>query len=415
MHLIKNGADDLYSAVLHALPDAEREALGFPHPGQGSALKDRVRAQPLFPRTQVSQHLEQPVVALDFKSPMELTYGRVSYPLLGADAPDKSGSSIEALVHELYPSLNTLERARVMSSLPSTEVEAREVIAHRTREWHALRDDMELWTLNAPATNQRTGEMLSPNSIIARVQDRRAFSHELERAYRRQTAFDNHYADPARDGFELTFTRILIEDMPTINADFSHVTYLSLNGQGAITGINEFLQHFPGLRVLELRNFELDRLPDAVFTMQNLTELRLENSAITLTPESASGLAGLERLEYIDLDNNPLNITPDFSNMPNLNTVHLHNTELSVFPSTLLGLSELEIIDLSENLITHLPSELFEAPAYITSGLDLEDNPLSEDSLERVREYFAQTDIDMNIQLEDEDAIEQVVVSESEE
>ena len=410
-----HGADDLYSAVLHALPDAEREALGFPHPGQGSALKDRVRAQPLFPRTQVSQHLEQPVVALDFKSPMALTYGRVSYPLLGADAPDKSGSSIEALVHELYPSLNTLERARVMSSLPSTEVEAREVIAHRTREWHALRDDMELWTLNAPATNQRTGEMLSPNSIIARVQDRRAFSHELERAYRRQTAFDNHYADPARDGFELTFTRILIEDMPTINADFSHVTYLSLNGQGAITGINEFLQHFPGLRVLELRNFELDRLPDAVFTMQNLTELRLENSAITLTPESASGLAGLERLEYIDLDNNPLNITPDFSNMPNLNTVHLHNTELSVFPSTLLGLSELEIIDLSENLITHLPSELFEAPAYITSGLDLEDNPLSEDSLERVREYFAQTDIDMNIQLEDEDAIEQVVVSESEE
>ena len=86
-----------------------------------------------------------------------------------------------------------------------------------------------------------------------------------------------------------------------------------------------------------------------------------------------------------------------------------------MFPSTLLGLSELEIIDLSENLITHLPSELFEAPAYITSGLDLEDNPLSEDSLERVREYFAQTDIDMNIQLEDEDAIEQVVVSESEE
>ena len=158
--------------------------------------------------------------------------------------------------------------------------------------------------------------------------------------------------------------------MPTINADFSHVTYLSLNGQGAITGINEFLQHFPRLRVLELRNFELDHLSEAVFTLQNLTELRMEGCAITLTPESASGLAGLEHLEYIDLDNNPLNITPDFSNMPNLNTLHLRNTELSEFPSSLFDLSELEVIDLSENLITHLPSELFEAPSYITSGLD---------------------------------------------
>ena len=410
-----HGPDDLYSAVLHALPDAEREALGFPNPGQGSALRDRVRAQPLLARKYVSQHLEQPVVALDFKSPMELTHGRASYPLLGADAPEKTTSSIESLVHELYPNLNAGERTRVMSTLPSTDAEAREVIAQRTLELNALRDGLEVWTFNVPATNQRTGEMLPPNSITARVQDRRAFSRELERAYRRQTAFDNHYADPARDGFELTYTRILMEDMPTINADFSHVTYLSLNGQGAITGINEFLQHFPRLRVLELRNFELDHLSEAVFTLQNLTELRMEGCAITLTPESASGLAGLEHLEYIDLDNNPLNITPDFSNMPNLNTLHLRNTELSEFPSSLFDLSELEVIDLSENLITHLPSELFEAPSYITSGLDLEDNPLSEESLAQVRVYFAQTGIDMNIQFDLEEAIEEVVVSGSEE
>lgn len=409
-----HGPDELYSAVLHALPDAEREALGFPHPHQGPALKVRVRSHPLLPRRSVSQYLEQPVVAQDFKSAMELTHGRTGYPLLGADAPQQPPSSIESLVHQLYPSLNARERARVISTLPSNEVEARDVLAQRTRELESMRDDLEVWTLNIPAVNQRTGDILPPNAIVARVQDRRAFSRELERALRRQTAFDNHYADPARDGFELTFTRVLVEDMPVINADFSHVTYLSLNGQGPITGINEFLQHFPRLRVLELRNFELDRLPDAVSTLQNLTELRLENSSITLTPDSAAGLAGLEHLEYIDLDDNPLNITPDFSNMTNLNTVHLRNTELTHFPLSLLGLSEIEVIDLSENLITELPTELFEAPAYITAGLDLEDNPLSQESLRRVREYFAQTEIGMNIALEDEDAIEPVLVSGSE-
>ena len=92
--------------------------------------------------------------------------------------------------------------------------------------------------------------------------------------------------------------------------------------------------------------------------------------------------------------------------MPNLNTLHLRNTELREFPDSLLGLSELEVIDLSENLISTLPSELFEAPAYITNALDLEGNPLSPDSLNRLREYFNQTGIDMNVSFDDVEPID---------
>lgn len=410
-----HGPDDLYSALLHALPDHERQALGFLHPAQGSALKERVRAQPLLPRLNVRAHFDHPVVAIDFKSPMALVHGRASYPLLGADAPHTSHSPLETQVHELYPTLNARERARVMASLPDTGSKARARLGELERELMTLRDDLETWTLNAPAVNQRTGDILSPSSLVARVQDRRAFSQELRRAWQRQTAFDNHYADPARDGFELIFTRLILEDMPTINADFSHITYLSLNGMGPVTGINEFLQKFPRLRALELRGFELDLLPDAVFSMQNLTELRLENCAITLTQDSAAGLAALEHLEYIDLDHNPLNITPNFGNMPNLNTLHLRNTGLREFPVSLLALSELEVVDLSENLITELPSELFESAAFITEALDLEDNPLSQAALSRVREYFSQTGFDMNIALEDADGIAAVILAEPDE
>ena len=409
-----HGPDDLYGAVLHALPDLERKALGFSHPGQGQALKDSIRQHPLLPRLPVSQYLQHPVVAEDFKSPMQLAYGRVSYPLLGADAPGTSLSAIETQVHELYPSLNARERARVMAALPQNEIQATQTLADRQRELTTLRDDLEVWTLNAPAVNQRTGDALSPNSIVAIVQDRRAFSRELERCWRRQTAFDNHYADPARDGFELTFTRTLLDDMPTLNADFSHVTYLSLNGRGPITHLDEFLQHFPRLRSLELRGFELDRLPEAILSMQNLTDLRLEDSAIMLTEHSATGLAALELLEFIDLDNNPLNITPDFSNMPNLNTLHLRNTELTEFPLSLLGLSELEVVDLSENLITHVPADVFEAPHYLIAAIDLEENPLSQESLTRVRELFAQSGYDLNVSLDEADEIEPVLVGTAE-
>ena len=185
--------------------------------------------------------------------------------------------------------------------------------------------------------------------------------------------------------------------MPTINADFSHVTYLSLRGTGPVTGVSEFLQHFPQLRVLKLQGFALDTLPESLFSMQHITELYLEDSNITLSPTSTQALAGLENLEHIDLDNNPLNITPDFSNMQNLNSVYLSNTELSEFPTSLLGLPDIETIDLSDNLIINLPSELFEAPAYITEALDLAGNPLSEEAVSQVHRYFSQTGIDMNV------------------
>ena len=135
--------------------------------------------------------------------------------------------------------------------------------------------------------------------------------------------------------------------------------------------------------------------------MLNITELYLEDSNITLTPTTARAFAELENLEHIDLDHNPLNLTPDFSNMHNLNSVFLSNTELSEFPISLLGLPDIETIDLSDNLITHLPSELFEAPAFITEALDLAGNPLSEASLSQAHAYFSQTGIDMNLSFDD--------------
>lgn len=410
-----HGPDDLYSALLHALPDKERAALGFAHVGQGSSLKDSVRQHPLLPRLPVSMYLEHPAVAEDFKSPMQLARGRDSYPLLGADAPEPRPLSIDRLTYDLYPSLSARERARIIATLPADEAAARQTLIDRHLELEILRDDLEVWTLNAPAVNQRNGDMLSPNSRVANVQDRRAFSRELERSWRRQTAFDNHYGDPTRDGFELVFSRPIHEDMPPVTADFSHVTYLSLYGGGPVVGVNEFLTHFPNLRVLDLRGFELDVLPEAVFAMPHMTELRLESSAITLTPDSANGLAALEYLEYIDLDHNPLNLTPDFSNQPNLTTLHLRNTELNEFPVSILHLSELETIDLSENLIVELPTELFEAPAYIHDALDLQDNPLSAQSLNRVREFFSQTGFDMNIDLENADEIDPVIIEDPDE
>lgn len=407
-----SGAQDLYGAVLHALPDTERTALGFPQVGQGAALKARVRQHPLLPRMAVRLYLDHPPVAQEFKSPMALVHGRASYPLLGADAPHRPPTSIDRMVHRLYPDLSARERVRIMTTLPTDRAEAVRILSNRHAELRTLRDDLEVWTVNAPAASQITGELVPENFHRARVRDRQAFSEELVRGWRRQTAFDNHYPDPDRNGFQLTFTRLIQEDMPTISADFSHVSYLCLYGAGPVTGVNEFLLHFPGLRVLDLRGFALDRLPEALYSMPNLSELRLEDSSITLTPTSVAGLAGLEHLEYIDLDDNPLNLTPNFGNMPNLNTLYMRNAGLSEFPHSLLDLSELEVIDLRENQMTTLPNELFGAPTFITEALELGDNPLSPATLDHVRDYFNQTGITMGVPL---DNVDPLIIDEPEE
>lgn len=400
-----HGPDDLYAALLHALPDAERAQLGFPHTYQGKALKAAVREHPLLQRQLVRARVEPSRTALDINPEARPRLKATAYPLLGADAPGQAPSPLERRVNELYPSLNRQERLRVIRNLPADPAAADQTLTDLGQSLERLRDDLEVWTVDAPATNQRTGELIPPVARMAIVQDRRAFSRELERCWRRQTAFDNHYADPTRDGFELTFTRTILDNMPSIDADFSHVTYLSLRGSGPVTGVNEFLQNFPKLRALKLQGFALDTVPESLSSMQNLTELYLEDSNITLTPTTAQALSGLENLEHIDLDGNPLNLTPDFSNMQHLNSVFLSNTELSEFPTSLLGLPEIETIDLSDNLIIDLPSELFEAPAFITEALDLAGNPLSEASLNRAHTYFSQTGIDMNISFDDLDPV----------
>ncbi|MCQ5134619.1 leucine-rich repeat domain-containing protein, partial [Coprococcus eutactus] len=68
---------------------------------------------------------------------------------------------------------------------------------------------------------------------------------------------------------------------------------------------SEFLERFPRLRVVHLQGFALDAVPESILSMENLTDLHLKSSEITLTPDTAHRLGGMEHLEYIDLDDNP--------------------------------------------------------------------------------------------------------------
>ncbi|MNQ98639.1 Leucine Rich repeats (2 copies) [compost metagenome] len=187
--------------------------------------------------------------------------------------------------------------------------------------------------------------------------------------------------------------------MPTLSADFSHVSLVYLSSEsGLTTGVTGFLECFPKLKTLVINDFRLGDIPEAIFRMSDLKSLNLLDCHITLTPQSALNLAEMARLEFIDLRNNPLGLAPDISQMADLATLQLDNCGLTELPAGLLQLKSLETVDLSDNAISQIPADLLELPLEIAESINLRGNPFSEDSLQILIEYFRLTSVDFGVQ-----------------
>lgn len=81
-----HGVDNLFAALAHALPDAQRNALGVPGAWDGERLRDLVRQAPLPPRQDIREALGLPAVTPGYVPPMRLAGGRLGYLLSGRGA-----------------------------------------------------------------------------------------------------------------------------------------------------------------------------------------------------------------------------------------------------------------------------------------------------------------------------------------
>ena len=125
---------------------------------------------------------------------------------------------------------------------------------------------------------------------------------------------------------------------------------------------------------------------------------------IRLTPRSAGQLAQMSNLVYLDLSDNPLGITPDVRNLARMQTLYLHNCGLTEVPAGVFGMTQLQVLDLSDNSIEHLHTDLLEMPRPLYDDSDLSGNPLSAQSLELLRRYFRQTGNELGVEAAMEDA-----------
>ncbi|NWA03033.1 dermonecrotic toxin domain-containing protein [Pseudomonas gingeri] len=378
-----HGSDDLYAAILHALPDAERIALGFPHVGQGGQLKQALRALPTLPREQ----LVVPPVASG-NPPMRLAAGRSGY------VPDEEGmASVSAgpdreviqLARAVYPSREWRTMGRLLGmentgavAAPRRNPEliklAREV--YPAHSWEAVErflgqeqaDDLvfsgrlgELWIEYQHLSQHLDSWIWTPSYYrqgrhFMAVSDttRRLVAEEIKRCWRRETPAARG-TQGALPGSRLRLDNHRVGTLPALTADFSHVSELSLNSVGVSGDIDGFLRRFSGVRWLTMSANELGALPPAIAAMGGLTKLILPDNGIVLTAQTAGQLARLTHLQLLTLEGNPLGHPLDLSALTGLRGLGLQRTGLTALPVGLERLASLEILDLSDNTLGIAP------------------------------------------------------------
>jgi len=344
--------DNFFSAVLHALPDASRQAIGFPDAEtQAWALRNRIVSVATTQREQASRILGHWEIKPGFRGPSRLADGRFGYVLSGRGQlsrfSDGSDGVLEAM-QMLYPEAPDLQmhlqnlRFRgwtVTQLMASTQA--------RVQSYEVLRSALQGW-----AEPTGAGPSLSAETLAAR----RSVADTISRAWR--------YSEPQSP---LYSTNMLLENLdlsgvtglPNLPEHYSQINYLTLrNVTAEAERMNEFLGRFPNLRRLEILCGGSTRLPSGLTALTRLNHLSLEGMGLTIDQDAMNLLMDLPQLEELDLSNNILGEITDTSQL-GISMLWLNSTGLTEWPQWTENLG-LTVLDISDNQIEHLPEYIIE-------------------------------------------------------
>jgi Leucine-rich repeat (LRR) protein len=315
-------------------------------------------------------------------------------------------------VQALYPAMDQEVASKFVYLLPGTLDEGRVALSRLENELVTLENELSAWTANIPAVHPLSNQPFDAQQLLFEHSTRDEFKQLVLSCWRRESELDD-FNDLMQPTFDLSLDTLITGDLPILSADFSHVSMIYMNSEsGLTTGVTRFLERFPKLKTISLRDFRLGDLPESIFRMGDLTSVNFPECNITLTPQTVADLAEMTRLNFLDLSNNPLGLAPDVSQMSDLATLQLENCGLTELPSGLLQLKSLDTADLSSNAITRIPSDILELPMEIAESIELRDNPFSEESLQILLEYFRLTNIDFGVEAVIERAEMEVSTSE---
>ncbi|MCP1477464.1 Leucine-rich repeat (LRR) protein [Pseudomonas sp. EB276 TE3739] len=382
-----HSATDLYSSILYALPDAERQAMDI-HIGQTEQLKAAIRARPLARsdfRVAVSLAPARPPAVDTLR-----LVGRRSHegppPISDVFTPPHLRTIPEPLqaIQLIYRGYNAEDARAFAARFANDPARITHELARLRNEANQLRDNLREWETRIPTNDPHSAVPLTDAQRRAAQRSREAFRDAIERCWRRQTRESS--------GYLLQISDPIAGDLPTLSGDFSHVRSLILNGSVSTRGLEPFLRQFPGLVSLDAQNLDLPGLPQALTSMPSLQRLVMRNCGITMTPANKATLAALPHVSALDLSNNPLSEPIDIHSMPALSYLNLDNTNISTVPVGMLDHPRLVSGRFAGNQIAEIPNEFFNLASVLSDGFLFEDNPqLSAACREKVKLYYQQT------------------------
>ncbi|KPA93356.1 C-terminal E3 ligase, LRR-interacting [Pseudomonas asplenii] len=389
--------EDPFSAVLLALPQLRRTTLGIAHLGETveqdlkrvmfqRAASDRNQLRRLLGQSPVMPwaHLPQRLV--------RLVGGTLGYPLTGRARASGYPPGLLRKLRGLYRGCSDAQLFSILADLGRTTEERTRAVEGLQAEYRRLRKELAAWVA-APL-------LYEPESfsVDSRVVPRREIARRIRRCWRRQST-----GAQSPLSYVLVLDGLEVEDLPELNADFSHVTLLSMNNMGleGVRYLSRFLRSFTGLTTLRMERSGLSSLPNGISQLQKLQVLSLENNRVRLIRGTARELEGLTQLLELNLNGNPLAVLPDFASLQRLRVLRLSHTGIHEWPPGLLGLRDLVRVELRMNTISDLPVQLFNGNDQLCHGTDLSGNPLSSQALSAILNYRQRHEQQVNFGIED--------------
>lgn len=414
-----HGRDNLYAAVMHALPDAQRQALGLPHVGQGPNLKSALQTQPLMPRQTLAEVLGMQARKPGGKSPMRLADGRLGYPLSGRGA--MSGYIVrETLLDKVrllelsQPPEQTL---RALENTGLSRVEINQRLDQLLSEQQALRSSLDVW---AQASAER------PMATDARRLSRERIGEAIWELWR-----TSNLPEIGRDSGHLRLDGVSLTDFPEQLPAFIEprvqalqLSDLIMDGANIMAdydALEQFFGRFP-----QVTSLAIGRSAGAAFaqplafglpgliadSFSGIMDLRLINQRMLLGQHEIDAFRRMPRLQILDLSGNRLGLAPP-TNLSGLNLRYLgmERMGLNEWPQWLNDLLPGRIAELSlaDNHITDVPDSIVgNAPeSEFHTRISLRGNVLSRGTTIRARLGETGThgrfsfDLDVPAELED--------------
>lgn len=377
--------NNLLSSILHALEPAERSAIGIKDASDTHTLNQQIQALAIAHRANLKKLLGLEPLAPPRKPPMNVDREFTVYPLTVTLDNATHPLSLIREARDLYPSMDYEDTINFLDTLGATPVEREAALVQRRSQFQMLQGELSVWEQIQlyPYGTSHVGVAAPGHRAQARAR--------IESAWRRES--DLSVMEDTGDivGFELDLSGLDIGELPAISGDFSHVGALQMEGMNLRSGSNEFLASFIHLRLLDMSNNRIDRLPAAIAEMSQLTSLELMDNRITLTPETAQQLANLSNLRALSLSGNPLGISPDVSQMLDLHSLDLSNTGISQWPNGLWALPHIEWANLRDNAMTTIPDAVFEPQWTVGANrsTSISGNPFDAPTRDRLIAYSA--------------------------